>query len=112
MDAALHRERLQGRCKRLHVPTQPIEELPDGAMIAADGGAWLTAGGRPHHWSPAGYEALATLMFVDGLLTPPSTLAALMAGYRPTLHPSWAETSSSFSRFGTCGAGVAAAVTA
>jgi hypothetical protein len=112
MDVALHRERLQGRCKRLHVPTEPIEELPDGAMIAADGGAWLIAGGRPHRWSPAGYEALATLTLVDGLLTPPSTLAALRAGYRPALHPSWAETLSSFSLSGICGAGVAAAVTA
>ena len=71
MDTALHHERLQGRQKRLHVLTAPAEDLPDGAMIAAGGSAWLVAGGRPFRWSPAGYEPSAWPALVDGLLTPP-----------------------------------------
>jgi hypothetical protein len=91
MDTALHHERLQGRQKRLHILTAPAEDLPDGAMIAVGGSAWLVAGSRPFRWSPAGYEPSAWPALVDGLLTPPSALAALLAGYRPVLHSSCAE---------------------
>jgi hypothetical protein len=38
-----------------------------------------------------GYGAPEQLSQADGLLTPPSTLAALAAGYRPVLHPSIAS---------------------
>jgi hypothetical protein len=86
IDEALHRERLQGRQKRPHAP--PAGDLPDGAMVAAGGYAWLVANNRPFLWSPAGYEKSSWPTGIDGLLTPPSTLAALRAGYRPVLHPS------------------------
>ena len=33
MDAVLHRERLDGRNKRLHALPMSLEELPDGAMV-------------------------------------------------------------------------------
>jgi hypothetical protein len=85
MDAVLHRERLDGTAKRLH-PVRSLQELPDGAMIAAESRAFLILSGRPLLWSPAGYRR-ADLPKADGLLTPPSTLAALRAGYRPDLHP-------------------------
>jgi hypothetical protein len=88
MDAVLHGERLQGRQKRLHLLTAPAADLPDGAMVAADGNAWLIAGGRSFRWSHAGYASAALPARIDGLLTPPATLAALRAGYRPVLHPS------------------------
>src|SRR3989475_7713436 len=35
IDAALHRERLSGRNKRLHALPAPPAELPDGTMIAS-----------------------------------------------------------------------------
>ena len=35
IDAVLHRERLDGRAKRLHPLPMPLEELPDGAMVQA-----------------------------------------------------------------------------
>src|SRR5947199_10707069 len=38
MDDVLHRERLNGRAKRLH--RRKIETLPDGALIAIDGAAF------------------------------------------------------------------------
>ena len=88
MDAVLHRERLDGRAKRRHPLPDPAAALPDGAMVAAGDAAFLVSGGRARRWAPAGYGAPETLPAVDGLLTPPSTLAALAAGYRPVLHPS------------------------
>lgn len=82
MDAALHRERLDGRRKRLHpLPADP----PVGTMAAAGETAWLWAG-RWLSWSPEGYHR-ATPPALDGMLTPPSTLAVLRAGYAPLLHP-------------------------
>ena len=35
IDAVLHRERLEGRAKRLHPLPAPVERLPDGAMVQA-----------------------------------------------------------------------------
>ncbi len=35
-----------------------------------------------------GYDPPELLHQADGLLTPPSTLMALRAGYRPVFHPS------------------------
>jgi hypothetical protein len=84
IDAALHRERLHARAKRLH--PLPVS-FPDGAMLAAGREAFLVSGGALWRWSFAGYTAAAVSRF-DGLITPPSTLAALAAGYRPVLHPS------------------------
>jgi hypothetical protein len=44
--------------------------------------------GRAFLWSPAGYQQIKTALEDTMLLTPPSTLRAFGAGYRPTLHPS------------------------
>jgi hypothetical protein len=87
MDRVLHEERLDGRSKRLHPLSDSVADLPDGAMIAAGGEAFLVLRGQTLRWSPGGYgpggsEGAARL------LTPPSTLAALRAGYRPVLHAS------------------------
>ncbi|HVJ33158.1 MAG TPA: hypothetical protein VND94_08580 [Terriglobia bacterium] len=95
IDAVLHRERLDGRAKRLHpLSAQPCD-LPTGAMLAAGGESYLVTAGRLLRWSADGYHALAVpaagLRF-DGLLTPPSTLRALAAGYRPVLHASAGDT--------------------
>jgi hypothetical protein len=84
MDAALHRERLEGRAKRLH----PLPaSFPDGTMLAAGSEAFLISGGAPWRWTFAGYAPAAAPRF-DALITPPSSLGALAAGYRPVLHPS------------------------
>ena len=88
MDAALHRERLYGRRKRLHRLAETARRLPDGTMVAAGERALLVVGGRLRRWTTAGYLALESLPEVDGVLTPPSTLAALAAGYAPVLHES------------------------
>jgi hypothetical protein len=88
MDATLHRERLDGSTKRLHPAPAGLQTLPDGAMIAAGDCAFLIVAGVALLWSPAGYRRIDAPPKPDGLLTPPSTFAALRTGYRPDLHPS------------------------
>ena len=88
IDAVLHRERLDHGKKRLHPLPAPPEQLPDGAMVQVGGESYLIAQGRTLHWSTAGYRKADAAMTDAMLLTPPSTLRALKAGYRPVLHPS------------------------
>jgi hypothetical protein len=87
MDAVLHRERLDHRKKRLHPLPAPLNRLPDGAMVRDGEDDYLLARGRALKWSPAGYSEAAVPESAT-LLTPPSTLRAFKAGYRPVLHPS------------------------
>ena len=92
MDEVLHAERLDGKAKRLH--RHQIDTLPDGAMIALKGEAFAVHG--KHHllrWTPQGYAASqprprGIQVYV---LTPPSILAVLKAGYAPRWHRSAAE---------------------
>ena len=88
IDAVLHRERLDRGNKRLHPLPAPVDELPDGAMVQAGGESFLIAQGRALAWSPAGYREPPNAIEDAMLLTPPSTLRSLSAGYRPVLHPS------------------------
>jgi len=88
IDAVLHRERLDYGQKRLHPLPAPWPELPDGAMVQARDESYLIVQGRALRWSPAGYVEALESTDDAMLLTPPSTLRALQAGYRPVLHPS------------------------
>jgi hypothetical protein len=87
IDAALHRERLASSHK-LHPLPMGIEQLPDGAMVQAGEASFVVAKGRALLWSPSGYRKVKGAMKEAKLLTPPSTLRALAAGYRPALHGS------------------------
>jgi hypothetical protein len=87
MDAVLHAERLDHGRKRVHPLPGPVGDLPDGTVIRAGGEAYTLAHGRAFRWTERGYEAAAEIPRADGLLTPPSTVRALRAGYRPALHP-------------------------
>jgi hypothetical protein len=88
IDAVLHRERLDRGKKRLHPLPGPIEKLPDGAMVQAGAAYFLITQGRALQWSMAGYRKASAAIENAMLLTPPSTLRAMQAGYRPVLHPS------------------------
>ncbi|SFO69514.1 hypothetical protein SAMN05216330_104215 [Bradyrhizobium sp. Ghvi] len=88
MDAVLHRERLDRGRKRLHALPVSLVELPDGAMVQQGEQSFLVVQGRALLWSAAGYVADTHDLTEPMLLTPPSTLRALSAGYRPVLHPS------------------------
>jgi hypothetical protein len=87
IDAVLHAERLDHGHKRVHPIPGEAEELPDGAMITAAGEAYTIAQGRAFRWTEQGYVAERQFPAAGGLLTPPSTLLAMRAGYQPVLHP-------------------------
>ncbi|KYK43609.1 hypothetical protein A1D31_16295 [Bradyrhizobium liaoningense] len=87
MDAVLHRERLHRGRKRLHPLPMPWADLPAGAMVQQGEDSFLVMQGRALLWSPAGYAASARQLDDVKLLTPPSTLRAIIAGYQPVLHP-------------------------
>ena len=95
IDAVLHRERLDHGGKRLHQLPAAINRLPDGTMVQVGDRSFLLMQGKPLQWSPAGYAAPRALSDDALLLTPPSSLRALQAGYQPVLHPS-ARPSSGF----------------
>lgn len=88
MDEVLHAERLHGREKRLH--EAPLDDLPDGAMIAIDGEAFALRENSLLHWTPNGYDARKPRPrnISVSLLTPPAIVAVLAAGYSPAWHPS------------------------
>ena len=86
IDAVLHAQRLQGQAKRIHPLRVSPAELPDGAAIVLSGEAYVMADGLAFRWTEAGYQPPRRLARADGLLTPPSSLATLAAGYRCTLH--------------------------
>jgi hypothetical protein len=91
MDEELHRERLDGRAKRLHALPMPIDALPDGAMVQVGKATYLIAKRRALLWSFDGYRDARHGLANPMLITPPSTLRALAAGYRPLLHESALE---------------------
>jgi hypothetical protein len=88
MDDVLHAERLDGREKRTHA--QALDALPDGAMIARGGEAYVVRGDRLLRWTATGYagaQARPRSRDVE-VLTPPSILTVLARGYAPLWHPS------------------------
>jgi hypothetical protein len=103
MDAVLHRERTD-RSRRKLSYRAPLAELPDGVMIRAPAGSGLLLAGQVRPWSFRGYgaplPASAGIPADAGIpagggipagaevLTPPSIVAAITAGYRPQVHPS------------------------
>jgi hypothetical protein len=91
IDKVLHGERLERGKKRLHPLPMPLRELPDGAMVQAGAGSFLILQGRALQWSMAGYHKANHAIDEAMLLTPPSTLRAINAGYRPVLHESAGE---------------------
>lgn len=88
IDAILHTERVDGGRKRLHPIALPLNALPDGAVVAVGTSAFTKRGGQFFRWTETGYAPPAPLERADWLVTPPSTLAALQAGYTPAFHPS------------------------
>jgi len=92
LDAALHRDRVARLRGHKHAPAT-LATVPFGAFFvlpSSDGTPWIQLDDCAAAWSHAGYTGWArwpTSIEVD-VLTPPATLAALRAGYRPILHPS------------------------
>ena len=75
----------------------PVDELPDGAFVLCDGAPWLVRGDSLLRWTPAGYtDAMPRPAGTRAcVVTPPSLVAVLRRGWRPTavplVHPSVAD---------------------
>jgi hypothetical protein len=91
IDRLLHAARLDPSTRTQARGSADLAGLPDGAFVLTpDGDAALVRGDALHPWSHRGYgpprpRPRSQLVRV---LTPPPSLAALAAGYRPILHPS------------------------
>ncbi|MEM6381255.1 MAG: hypothetical protein AAF739_01155 [Pseudomonadota bacterium] len=88
IDERLHAERTrQDRTQALwaSLPVGTLVETSQGVLAKAPHGAigW-SFGGYQSSYTPSGSDRIR-------LLTPPSTVAALRAGYRPSWHPSASE---------------------
>ncbi len=84
VDTRLHDERTRPD-KQMAV----CAELPYGAMVSLEGRAWLVVGDGLYAWNHDGYSDRRA--FPPGpvdVLTPPSTVAVMRAGWRPTVHHS------------------------
>ncbi len=92
IDDHLHAERVApDRSKRIW--TAALDELPDGVFVtvpARGDQAYLVRGKRLLAWSPAGYRVRRPRPAGETVrvLTPPSTVAAIRAGYVPEVHSS------------------------
>jgi hypothetical protein len=89
MDLILQSERLDGRVKRAH--EMPMQDLPDGAFLTLEDRprvAFALRGSHLLRWSESGYvEKVARPRGVAQVLTPPSIVNVLAAGYQPQWHP-------------------------
>jgi hypothetical protein len=93
MDVALHAERVDRTRTKLTRPAR-FGDLPDGAMVLREGQPALVSGGALLPWSFDGYgppESESGMTSLT-LLTPPSIVAVLAAGYLPYVHPSAGQT--------------------
>jgi hypothetical protein len=91
LDAVLHRERLDARRKK-RVHEADIAALPDRAMVLLDRDdqAFLVAGDALYPWSFQGYgrPVPKPARGAARVLTPPSIVNAIAAGYAATVHRS------------------------
>lgn len=65
-----------------------LADLPDGTIWLQVGKPWVVAGRRVARWTPHGYRDhdVRPSKKTVPVLTPPSIVAALAAGYRVILH--------------------------
>jgi hypothetical protein len=83
MNRQLHAERIVRGTHRRRLHRRPWRELPDGAFVLAGDVPKLVLGDAAVEWTASGYgrrEARPPAGDVD-VITPPSTLAVLDAGY-------------------------------
>jgi hypothetical protein len=89
IDRVLQAERrVRPFLKRTHFAQ--IDALPDGSYVMLDGGAWLVHGTRLWAWAADRYvEGVPRPTATEvSVLTPPSIVSVLRAGYQPGRHAS------------------------
>ena len=89
MDDVLHRERWASR-DGAPLPAISSGDLPDGAFVLCEDAPHLAHGGCLWSWTVEGYRKGPEIDRAAHypLVTPPSIVGVLRAGYRPMLHPS------------------------
>jgi hypothetical protein len=93
IDTQLHSERVATVTHMQLHHDEPFDGLPDGAFVLHDGAPRVVLGSEVLRWSPAGYIERRPRPSRQGavLITPPSLVAVLSAGWDPLvplLHPS------------------------
>ena len=92
IDACLHGERIVPRSRTQRLWETDCADLPDGAFVFHDAAPHLVLADGLRRWSWQGYATpIRRPSGTIATLTPPSSVAALRAGYRPVLHPSASE---------------------
>ena len=87
IDRVLHAERLDGTRKRTH--SAAFATLPGGTHVALAGRAWLVWRDQLLAWTDRGYAERRPLPAGTAeVLTPPSIVTLLRAGYPVAVHPS------------------------
>src|SRR4029078_11825345 len=93
IDAQLHCERVHHATRSRELHDAPMDGLPDGAFVLHESATYVVIGPELRRWTPAGYESPAPRPRGSRarLITPPSLVAVLRAGWDPLvplLHPS------------------------
>lgn len=93
VDKRLHGERLAVGARPRPITAHDVAALPDGAMVASGRQAFAVRGRRLLPWSFGGYGPAKGVGEIAGgaaleLVTPPTTVAVLRGGFRPTWHES------------------------
>ncbi|QPC86824.1 hypothetical protein GA830_08795 [Mesorhizobium sp. NBSH29] len=89
IDRQLHKERLAVRAIGRALEAGETDTLPDGTMVAGGSTAFALKGGWLLPWSFTGYgPSMSTHERALTLITPPTTVAILAAGFSPVWHPS------------------------
>jgi hypothetical protein len=84
MNRQLHGERIVRGTHRRRFHRLPWADVPDGAFVLLDASPTIVIGDRLTEWTRKGYRGLGSrpMQGTVDVITPPSTLAALRAGYR------------------------------
>jgi hypothetical protein len=90
MNRQLHRERLAAGTHRRRLHQLPWSDLPDGTFVLLDGIPAVVVGDQLAEWTYDGYggRRARPRAGVVPVLTPPSTVAVLRAGYEVQIDPS------------------------
>ncbi|HEX4019187.1 MAG TPA: hypothetical protein VHX15_20795 [Frankiaceae bacterium] len=89
MNRRLHQERIVRGTHRRRRHEMPFADLPDGTFVMLDQTPAVVIGRRLAEWTPGGYGRRRTrpVRGVASVLTPPSTVAVLHAGYPVQIDP-------------------------
>jgi hypothetical protein len=82
IDTQLHAERVDPATRSHRLHAAPVGDLPDGTFVLHEDEPHLVLGADLLKWSPSGYVA-RTSRHDAPLITPPSLVAVLRAGWEP-----------------------------